>query len=399
MYQPSKQVLDKYADLLINFALNRGNGIKKGDVVLLQVPECAKPLLVALRRAVLKAGGHSIIQYIPDGMQREFYELANENQLKFFPGKQLKGLVDQIDYRVAIISDDDPKELMSINPTKIMARNKSFKPYKEWQLKKENESKYTWVLALYGTPGMAKEANLSLEAYWQEIIKACYLDKNNPVAEWRKIFKRNKEVMKKLNDMRIVKVHVEAPNTDLHVGIGENRVWASGSGMNIPSFEIFTSPNCKDINGHIQFTEPLYREGNLIKNVYLRFEKGVVVEAKASSGEKFLKEMIKVKNANRIGEFSMTDGRMSKITKFMAETLFDENVGGEQGNMHMAIGDSFQECYRYNTKKMKKKSLEKYGFNSSVIHTDIVATSKRKITATLKNGTKRVIYENGKFLL
>ena len=87
MYQPSKQVLDKYADLLINFALNRGNGIKKGDVVLLQVPECAKPLLVALRRAVLKAGGHSIIQYIPDGMQREFYSLANENQLSFFPEK------------------------------------------------------------------------------------------------------------------------------------------------------------------------------------------------------------------------------------------------------------------------------------------------------------------------
>ena len=399
MYQPSKETLDKYANVLINFALNGGKGVKKGDVVLLQVPECAKPLLVSLRNTVLKAGAHPIVQYLPDDMQREFYSLANESQLSFFPEKYLKGLIEQIDYRVTILADFDPKELVGVSPKKIMTKNKAFKPYREWQLKKENEGKYTWVLALYGTPGMAKEANLSLEAYWQEIIKACYLDQKNAITEWEKVFKRNKEVMKKLNDMRIVKVHVEAPNTDLHVGIGENRVWASGSGMNIPSFEIFTSPNCKDINGHIQFTEPLYREGNLIKNVYLRFEKGVVVEAKASSGEKFLKEMIKVKNANRIGEFSMTDGRMSKITKFMAETLFDENVGGEQGNMHMAIGDSFQECYRYNTKKMKKKSLEKYGFNSSVIHTDIVATSKRKITATLKNGTKRVIYENGKFLL
>ena len=399
MYQPSKETLDKYANVLINFALNEGKGVKKGDVVLLQVPECAKPLLVSLRNTILKAGANPIVQFLPDDMQKEFYKIANEKQLSFFPDKYLKGLIEQIDYRVTILADFDPKELTSVNPKKIMTKNKAYRPYREWQLKKENESKYTWVLALYGTPGMAKEANLSLEAYWQEIIKACYLDKNNPVAEWRKIFKRNKEVMKKLNDMRIIKVHVEAPNTDLYVGIGEDRVWRSGSGFNIPSFEIFTSPNCKDINGHIQFTEPLYREGNLIKNVYLRFEKGVVVEAKASSGEKFLKEMIKVKNANRIGEFSMTDGRMSKITKFMAETLFDENVGGEQGNMHMAIGDSFQECYRYNTKKMKKKSLEKYGFNSSVIHTDIVATSKRKITATLKNGTKRVIYENGKFLL
>ena len=87
MYQPSKETLNKYANVLINFALNAGKGVKKGDVVLLQVPECAKPLLVSLRNTVLKAGAHPIVQYLPDDMQREFYSLANENQLSFFPEK------------------------------------------------------------------------------------------------------------------------------------------------------------------------------------------------------------------------------------------------------------------------------------------------------------------------
>jgi aminopeptidase len=399
MYQPSKQVLEKYADVLIKFAINSGKGVKKNEVVLLQVPECAKPLLIALRNSVLKVGALPLVQYLPDGMQKDYFGLANEKQLKFFPEKFLKGRIEQIDHRISILADADPKELVGIDPKKIMMTKQIFRPYREWEQKKENDKKFTWVLALYGTEAMAKEANLSLEEYWNQIIKACYLEEENPIKRWKEVFKKNKDVMKKLNEMKIERVHVEAPNTDLYVKIGEDRVWESGSGRNIPSFEIFTSPDYREINGHIQFTEPLYRDGNLIKDVYLRFEKGKIVEARASSGEKFLKEMIKVKNANQIGEFSMTDGRISKITKFMAETLFDENVGGEQGNMHMAIGDSFQECYRYNTKKTKKKDLEKLGFNNSAIHTDIVATSRRKITAFMRNGKQKVIYENGKFLI
>jgi len=73
MYQPSLEILDNYADVLVNFALNHGHGIKKGEVVFLQVPESAKPLLRSLQKSVLKAGGHAIIQYLPDEMSREFF--------------------------------------------------------------------------------------------------------------------------------------------------------------------------------------------------------------------------------------------------------------------------------------------------------------------------------------
>ena len=95
----------------------------------------------------------------------------------------------------------------------------------------------------------------------------------------------------------------------------------------------------------------------------------------------------------------MTDGRMSRITKFMGETLFDENVGGRQGNMHLAIGKAYQDCYLGNPSNVSKTEWKRLGYNDSAVHTDIVMTSKRKITATLPDGTKKVIYDDGKFLI
>ena len=72
-YEPKKEILDKYADVLVNFALNSGEGIKKGEIVLLRVGEIAKPLLKSLRKCILNAGAHPIIHYFPDDFDREFF--------------------------------------------------------------------------------------------------------------------------------------------------------------------------------------------------------------------------------------------------------------------------------------------------------------------------------------
>ncbi len=371
----------------------------KNQVVLVQVPECAKPMLVALRNSVLRAGAHPVAQYLPDKISREFYELANEEQINFFPEKFMRGKAEQIDHTISIIAEVNKKELQGIDPKKIMDRSKSMKPYREWLDDKENEGRYSWVIAMYGTEEMAKEVNMSIEEYWDQIIKACYLDENDPIKKWKEIQVENNYFVEKLNSMRIEKVHVEAENTDLWVRIGEKRRWQGCSGRNIPSFEIFTSPDWREVNGHIKFTEPLYRYGNLIKDIFLRFEKGIVVEFSASEGEDILREMIKAENANKIGEFSMTDGRMSRITKYMGETLYDENVGGKEGNMHLALGNAYQDCYEGDPAKVSKEEWKEWGYNESVVHTDIVATSSRKITAYTFDKKEVVIYEKGKFLI
>lgn len=397
MYQPSSEILDKYADVLVNFALNHGRGVKKGEVVFLQVPESAKPLLISLQKSVLKAGAHAIIQYLPDEMSREFFELASDEQLKFFPTAFLKGRVKQADHFLMILAETNYHELEGIDPQKIMERNQVFKPYKDWRDAKENKGKLTWTIGLYATPAMAKEANLTLKEAWQQIIKACFLNNQNPIEKWRRIQTQSNHLRQKLNKLEITRINIKAKDTDLNIGIGENRQWLGGDGNNIPSFEIFTSPDWRQTNGYIFFDQPLYRQGNLIKNIKLTFKDGLVVDAQAGYGQNFLKQLIKVENSDKIGEFSLTDKRFSKINKFMAETLYDENFGGSFGNTHIALGSSFKDAYFQKTNKLTPKEWQNLGFNDSAVHTDIIATTDRTITATLKNGKEIILYKSGKF--
>ncbi|MEK6848049.1 MAG: aminopeptidase, partial [Nanoarchaeota archaeon] len=310
-YILDSKILEKYASVLVNFALNGGKGIKKGEVVLLEVPECAKPILIPLQKAVLKAGGHYVTNYLPDETARHFYELAEEHHLDFFPAKLLKGRVDEIDHSIWIIAEVNKKELEGVSPEKIMRRNKAFKQYKDWRNEKENAGKFSWTLGMYGTDAMAKEAGASIEEYWEQIINACYLDKENPIEEWKKASTEINRILDKLHSMKIDKINIKADKTDLTIKIGKNRKWLGGRGCNIPSFEVFITPDCRYAEGHIEFDQPLYRYGNLITGIKLEFKEGKVVRFSAKSGESILKEMIAVAGADKIGEFSLTDKRLS----------------------------------------------------------------------------------------
>lgn len=397
MYQPSTKILDKYADILIKFALNGGKGVKPGQVVFLRVFEAAKPLLNSLQKSVLKVGAHPIIQYLPNEMARQFFELANQDQLDFFPDAFLKGRIRQSDHSLTILARTNYHEFDGIDPKKIMDRKVIFKPYKDWFNKKENKGKLSWSVALYPTLAMAKEASMTLKEAWNQVIKACFLNYSDPVKKWQRVKQRTEQIKRKLNDFKISEINIKSKDTDLNIKIGKDRQWLGGSGCNIPSFEIFTSPDWRGTNGYIFFNQPCYRQGNIIKNIKLTFKEGRVVKSSADIGEKVLKELIKVKNSNKIGEFSLTDKRFSKIDKFMTETLYDENFGGPFGNIHIALGTSFGSAYSGDVKKLKDKDFLDLGFNDSAIHTDLISTEDRLVIATLENGKKINLYKDGQF--
>ena len=274
------------------------------------------------------------------------------------------------------------------------------KPLSDWFNDKENAGKYTWVLALYGTPSMAKEAGLPLKDYWQQIIKACYIDAANPVGEWKDTSKEIKRVADKLTRLQIKEVHVEGQDVDLRISIGSKRKWLGGGGRNIPSFEVFTSPDWRGTEGWIRFNQPLHYFGPKVENIELRFKAGRVVKATAKKNQKLLAEMLATDaGAAQIGEFSLTDRRLSRITKFMAETLFDENIGGPYGNTHLAVGKSYHDTYDGDTAKMNKKLEKALGYNESAIHVDMISTTDRTVTATLVEGREKVIYKNGQFTI
>jgi aminopeptidase len=400
-YTPSKEILEKYAKVLVDFALGGGTGIKPGDVVRLSSPISALPFFRALKKQILDSGGITIgglYDDMEDGSAKYFYEHATDKQLSTFLDKYSRGLVDQIDHTISVIADHDPHELDGVDPKKIMLVGKTNKPASEWLNDKENKGKFTWTLALYGTPAMAKEAGLSEKEYWDQIIKACYLDEKDPVAKNRSVMNEVDRVAVTLTKLNIANLHVTGKDVDLHITIGQDRRWLGGTGRNIPSFEVFTSPDWRGTEGWIRFNQPLYRYGSMVEGIELTFKKGRVVKASATKNEKLLKEMIKTDTgAAQMGEYSLTDKRLSRITKFMAETLFDENMGGEFGNTHLAVGKSYHDTYSGDVKKLKKADFEKLGYNDSSIHTDMISTTDRTVVATLKDGTKKTIYKNGQF--
>jgi aminopeptidase len=403
-YTPPPEILERYASVLVNFALGGGEGVKPGEVVRVVAPESAKPLYAALNRAVWRAGGHVIGGFQPDdddsiNLSRDFYELASDEQLDRFPAHYMRGLVDEMDHQVSVIAESDPHALDTVDPARIMRRGKSMSQLLDWRGEKENAGKFTWTLGLYGTPAMAAEAGMSEQEYWEQIIHACFLDSEDPLVNWREVGERLDRTRERLDALDIERLHVVGEDADLWIGLGEKRRWLGGRGRNIPSFEIFTSPDWRGTEGWIYCNQPLYRYGNLVKGVRLTFAEGCVTEASAEENERVLTEMIATEGADRVGEFSLTDRRFSRITRFMAHTLYDENVGGAFGNTHIAVGRAYQDAYTGDPSELTPEQWEELGFNNSTVHTDIVSTTDRTVTAQLRGGEERVIYRDGEFQL
>lgn len=403
-YIPPRETLERYASILVDFALGGGRGVQPGEVVRVAAPESGKPLYAELQKAVWRAGGHVIGAYQPDddhnvNLSRDFYESASAAQLDHFPARYMRGLVDEMDHQVSVIADSDPHALDSVDPARIMRRGEAMRPLLDWRGEKENAGRFTWTLGLYGTPAMAAEAGMSVEEYWEQIVHACFLDSEDPLARWREVGERLDETRRRLDALDIERLHIEGEDVDLWVTLGERRQWLGGRGRNIPSFEIFTSPDWRGTQGWIYCNQPLYRYGNLVKGIRLVFVDGRVTEATAEENERVLTEMIATEGADRVGEFSLTDRRFSRITRFMAHTLYDENVGGSFGNTHIAVGRSYQDAYAGDPSEVTDEQWEQLGFNSSSVHTDIVSTTDRLVTAQLRGGGERVIYRGGEFQL
>jgi aminopeptidase len=406
-YTPPKAILEKYARLLVHFGLQSraGKKLKKGSVVQFEVPVAAYPMYYHLQNELLKAGYHPLGQLKPSDTEElnsaeAFLMYANKMQRTYFPEALTRARIDTIDGRIAVIATTLPNALAKINPKLVTEKMVAQKNLKKWFFEKVDDGKLAWTLGLYGTDAMAREAGMSLKSYWQQIIKACYLDSADPVAEWYALNKTVQTTAKKLSAMKIDSVHMVGTDMDIVIGIGANRAWRAGGGNNIPSYEVFTSPDYRRVNGWIRCNQPLYNKfGTLITGIELTFKDGVCVTANADTNEDSLKEILKAPGGNHIGEFSLTDARLSRITKFMAETLFDENRGGKYGNTHIAIGSAYRDCYQGKEKPQTDADWDMLGYNDSIVHEDIVSTTNRTVTATLQNGTQVVIYKNGQFLV
>jgi aminopeptidase len=391
--------LKKYAETLWwGLSTARTKPFEPGDFVLLRFDPDALPLAETMFDLLMEKGMNPIPrQNLSANMELSFYGKGSEAQLTAVPSGD-REFIGGLNGLISLIAPASLTHLQDIDSKRIGQAAVARKFMRDIMEKREQSGDFGWTLCIYPTPALAEAAKLSMADFKAQVVKACYLDDDNPPARWNDIFQEAEKVKAWLNGLTIEHLRIQSKDTDLVVVPGEQRRWLGVSGHNIPSFEIFLSPDWRGTEGVYFADQPSFRSGNFVEGVRLTFEKGVAVKTEAKTGGDFVaKQLTLDEGANRLGEFSLTDRRFSKINAFMANTLFDENFGGPQGNCHVAVGASYADTFSGDQSTLDEGLKKELGFNDSALHWDLVNTQQKTVTATLKGGKELVIYTDGEF--
>jgi aminopeptidase len=396
----TQKQIDRYASVLMwGLRTARPGGYKKHDIILIQADPPGQKLMEAVYDRVVEAGFNAVPRVnTSSSMELSFYRKSDEQQLVFqAPG--MEELYARLHGAVYILAPESLTHLSEIDPKRIAKVAVARKPLRDILTRREEQGKFGWTLCLYPTDELARLSGLSKREYAHQMVSACFLNEAEPEAAWEDIFRSASQIKRWLTEMDAVEYHVESASVDLRVSRGEKRRFLGISGHNIPSFEIFTSPDWRGVSGIFYADQPSYRNGNFVRGVRLEFSGGRVSESGAEEGGEFLRKQVAMdQGSDKVGEFSLTDKRFSRISAFMANTLYDENHGGEYGNCHIAIGSSYSDTYSGDQSELTKDAKAALGFNDSALHWDLVNTEPKRVCAKLRGGEKIAIYENGVFL-
>jgi aminopeptidase len=361
---------EKFAKLLIEYSLQ----VKKGDLMIISGADIAAPLVRAAYREAMRAGAHVTARLTIDGLEEFFYKEASDEQLTFVSP------FSKFDYEKATVlltlwGGFNTKNLTGIDPKRKSAAQKARLELTKIFMERTATGDMRWCGTMFPNQANAQEAEMSMEEYEDFVFKACFVDRPDPTAEWRRVEREQERIVLFLNAKKVIKV--EGIDTDLTLTVA-GRKWINCCGrMNMPDGEVFTGPIEDSAQGIVRFTYPAIYGGREVTDVRLTFKDGKVTQAKAEKGEDFLRAMIDTDDgAKRVGEFAM--GTNYGIQRFTKDILFDEKIGG---TIHLALGHSL---------------AESGGVNESGIHWDMICD--------LKNGGRmwadgEKFYEDGKFLI
>lgn len=359
--------VEKLAKLCVNYSVH----VKPREEVEIVGSDLAFPLMNELYRECLLADAYPTIMASFD--MYTFFKYGKEHQLKHVSPVE-KFLTENMDVSIFVFCDRNPKDLSNIDPTKTRIRAGARKEISDIFHQRAAERKLKWTALPYPANGEAQEAAMSLPEYEEFVYASCLVDKKDPIAEWKKIGKEQDRICKFLNQKD--KIRIVGEDTDLTLRV-KGRKWINCCGLlNMPDGEVGASPIENSANGTVRFTYPAIYYGKEVEDIRLTFKNGKVMKASAAKGEDLLKQLLKVKNADRLGETAI--GTNYGITKFTKNMLFDEKMGG---TIHMALGASYPESG---------------GLNKSGIHWDILKNMKKDSEIY---ADKELFYKNGKFLI
>ncbi|MBJ7597661.1 MAG: aminopeptidase [Candidatus Nephthysia bennettiae] len=366
------QRLERYAELTVRFAAN----VSEGQLVVIQAHVEHAPLVRAVTRAAYRAGARWVgADYRDDHLRRALVELAPEEALTWTPPwtlTRIETLAEEGGALIAIHGDPEPELLADLDGARL-GRARPLAYAERWRDIAAGGS-VSWTIVPGPTPGWAAQVfgEPDEERLWTALERAMRLTDQDPVAAWQRRLEQLSSVAADLNERRFQALHYRGPGTDLTVGLLPSSTWQSAQHttpggrsnvVNLPTEEVYTSPDRRRAEGVIRSTRPLSVGGRIVRDLELRLEGGHVVEVRASSGADVVQgQMESDEGARRLGEVALVDGSsgVGKLGLTFFNTLLDENA-----TCHIAYGFGIRTAVR-------DERDQEEGLNSAATHVDFM---------------------------
>jgi aminopeptidase len=348
-------VRDPRIENLARILVRYSTGVQEGETCVIAGTAAAEPLVAAVYEAVLRAGGHPVVNLSFEGQAAAFYRGASDSQLEWI-SPIAEWVANESTCRIAIGADLNTRELSGVDPERQTKRQAASRHLLEATMRRSAEGSHRWVYTLFPTHAYASDAEMSLAEYEDFYFRSCLADDPDPVNAWERASRECKRLAEWIQGHE--EVHLQAPGTDLRLSIAERTFIPCDGRHNMPDGEFFTAPVEDSVEGEVTFSFPAVIGGREVTSARLVFEGGKVVDASAERGEDYLLKLLDTDDgARRLGEMGI--GTNYGIDRGTREVLLDEKVGG---TVHLAVGASYPESG---------------GVNRSAVHTDLVCDMRQ----------------------
>jgi len=364
-----KSIYEKYAELLVRYSLE----LKKGERLIIASTYLSEPLVQEVFREALKAGAHPETLITLNGLARTLYDEGSPEQLQY-TSPLYRHAIEHFEAVLFIRAPFNVRELQTVDPEKKKTASIADAGVRKVFKERAASGDLKWTLCEFPTASQAQESGFGSREYEEFVFSACFLDRDDPEGEWRAIHDVQQRAVALLNGREIVRI--KGRDTDVSFST-KGRKWINSDGKhNMPSGEVYTSPEETSANGCVRFSFPGIYMGQEIEDVRLQVRDGLVYAWEAAKGKALLDSILEIPGANRFGEAAI--GMNRGIDRFTKNMLFDEKMAG---TIHMALGSSYGEAG---------------GRNESAIHWDLLADMK---DGGEIHADGEMIYRNGEFLL
>ena len=397
--------LKAYARLIVR----TGCALRPGQEILIDAPVDAAHFVRMVVQEAWEAGAAAVdLQWTDDAVGRMHYLNAPASAFEqVAPWKALRrnGAAE----RGAVIlqlDGSDPDGMAGVDPARFTAMSRaSFRDCRAFY-DGMNQGRNVWCIAGVATPAWAKKVfpGLSeqdaLERLWDAILATARADGPDPAKAWAEHDAAFRKRIERLNARQFDALRYTAANgTDFTVGLNRGHVWCGGAAKtvegvaffpNMPTEEIFTSPDCTRADGVVHSAMPLNYNGGLIDDFWVEFREGKAVDCGAAKGLELLRSILAVdEGATRLGEAALVphESPIARSGILFYSTLYDENAA-----CHLALGKGFPECIEGGL-EMDDAALEAHHVNNSATHVDfMIGTADLTITGLHADGREEPVF-------